>query len=195
MDPKSPEMNQKAPEVFRAKFEVADSSGAPKGSFVIEAHREWAPNGVDRFYNLVRNGFFNDVRFFRVVSGFMVQFGIHGNPKVSTAWKAASLQDDPVTQKNTRGMVTYAMTSQPNSRTTQIFINFKDNLFLDKQRFAPFAQVVEGMDVVDALYAEYGEGAPRGKGPDQGRMQSEGNTYLKKDFPKMDYITRATIVE
>jgi peptidyl-prolyl cis-trans isomerase A (cyclophilin A) len=144
---------------------------------------------------MTKAGFWNDVRFFRVVTGFMVQFGIHGDPKVAGAWKAASLKDDPVTQKNERGMVTYAMTSQPNSRTTQIFINFKDNLFLDKQRFAPFGKVVSGMEVVDALYAEYGEGAPRGKGPDQGRLQSEGNAYLAKDFPKMDYIKRAYIVE
>ena len=181
-------LNEQAPPTFKANFETT------KGPFVIEVHREWAPIGADRFYNLVRNGFFDDVRFFRVISGFMAQFGIHGTPAVQSAWRAASLKDDPVRQSNKRGTVTFA-TAGPNTRTTQFFINFGDNTGLDKQGFAPFGEVVSGMGVVDKINAEYGEGAPRGKGPDQGRLQSEGNAYLNKEFPKLDYIKSATIAK
>jgi len=181
-------LNEQAPPTFKANFETT------KGPFVIEVHREWAPIGADRFYNLVRNGFFDDVRFFRVISGFMAQFGIHGTPAVQSAWRAASLKDDPVRQSNKRGTVTFA-TAGPNTRTTQFFINFGDNTGLDKQGFAPFGEVVSGMGVVDKINAEYGEGAPRGKGPDQGRLQSEGNAYLTKEFPKLDYIKSATIAK
>jgi peptidyl-prolyl cis-trans isomerase A (cyclophilin A) len=181
-------LNEQAPATFKANFDTT------KGPFVIEVHREWAPIGADRFYNLVRNGFFDDVRFFRVISGFMAQFGIHGTPAVQSAWRAASLKDDPVRQSNKRGTVTFA-TAGPNTRTTQFFINFGDNTGLDKQGFAPFGEVVSGMGVVDKINAEYGEGAPRGKGPDQGRLQSEGNAYLNKEFPKLDYIKSATIAK
>ena len=181
-------LKEQAPPTFKANFETS------KGPFVIEVHREWAPIGADRFYNLVRNGFFDDVRFFRVISGFMAQFGIHGTPAVQSAWRAASLKDDPVRQSNKRGTVTFA-TAGPNTRTTQFFINFGDNTGLDKQGFAPFGEVVSGMGVVDKINAEYGEGAPRGKGPDQGRLQSEGNAYLNKEFPKLDYIKSATIAK
>jgi len=181
-------LNEQAPPTFKANFETT------KGPFVIEVHREWAPIGADRFFNLVRNGFFDDVRFFRVISGFMAQFGIHGTPAVQSAWRAASLKDDPVRQSNKRGTVTFA-TAGPNTRTTQFFINFGDNTGLDKQGFAPFGEVVSGMGVVDKINAEYGEGAPRGKGPDQGRLQSEGNAYLNKEFPKLDYIKSATIAK
>jgi peptidyl-prolyl cis-trans isomerase A (cyclophilin A) len=154
--------------------------------------RDWAPNGADRFYNLVKNGFYDNVRFFRVIPGFMVQFGINGDPQLSSKWREARLQDDPVKQSNKRGFVTYAMAG-PNTRTSQVFINFGDNSRLDRDGFAPFGRVVSGMDVVDKLYAEYGEGAPRGRGPDQGRLQQEGNAYLQRDFPNMDVVKKATI--
>jgi peptidyl-prolyl cis-trans isomerase A (cyclophilin A) len=180
-------LREQAPPVYKAKFDTT------KGVFVIEVTREWAPQGADRFYNLVRNGFYDDVRFFRVISGFMVQFGIHGDPKISAPWRAAQIKDDPVRQSNKRGYVTYAMAG-PNTRTSQVFINFGDNSgSLDNQGFSPFGRVVSGMEVVDKLHAEYGEGAPRGRGPDQSRMQMEGNAYLTKDFSKLDYVKKATI--
>jgi peptidyl-prolyl cis-trans isomerase A (cyclophilin A) len=185
-DPAS--LNEKAPAVYQAKFDTS------KGTFVIEVHRDWAPNGADRFYNLVKNGFYNDVRFFRVLEGFMAQFGINGNPSISAVWRDANIKDDPVKQSNGRGMITFA-TAGPNTRTTQVFINFGDNAGLDGQGFAPFGKVVSGMDVVDALYSGYGEGAPRGDGPDQGRVQSQGNAYLEKAYPKLDYVKTATIVQ
>jgi len=178
-----------APESFKVRFVTT------KGDFVIEVTRDWAPNGADRFYNLVKIGYFKDVAFFRNIAGFMVQFGIHGNPAVSAKWREANIQDDPVAESNTPGYVTYAQSGNPHSRSTQYFVNFGDNSNLDTMRFAPFGKVVEGMNVVKALYNGYGEGAPRGKGPDQGRIQKEGNAYLKKDFPKLDYIKTATIVE
>jgi len=180
-------LTEKAPATYKLKFDTS------KGSFVVEVHRDWAPNGADRFYNLVKNGFYNDARFFRVISGFMVQFGINGNPQISKVWRDANIKDDPVKASNKRGMITFA-TAGPDTRTTQVFVNFGDNAGLDDQGFAPFGQVISGMEVVDALYAEYGEGAPQGGGPDQGLVQSQGNAYLKKDFPKLDYIKTATIV-
>lgn len=183
-DPAS--LNEKAPAVYKAKFDTS------KGSFVIEVHRDWSPNGADRFYNLVKNGFYNDARFFRVIEGFMVQFGISGNPDLSAVWREARIPDDPVKQSNTRGMVSFA-TAGPGTRTTQVFINFGDNAGLDGQGFSPFGQVVSGMDVVDSLFSGYGEGAPRGRGPDQGRVQMQGNAYLITDFPKLDYVKKATI--
>jgi peptidyl-prolyl cis-trans isomerase A (cyclophilin A) len=179
-------LNEKAPATYKAKFDTS------KGVFIVEVRRDWAPNGADRFYNLVKKGFFDDTRFFRVVPNFMVQFGINGDPKVSAPWRGARIQDDKVTQSNKRGHITFA-TSGPNSRTTQVFVNFKDNNFLDSQGFAPFGQVVTGMNVVDALYSGYGEGAPSGKGPDQGRIQMEGNDYLTKSFPQLDYVKKASI--
>ena len=179
-------LREQAPPVYKAKFDTT------KGVFVIEVQRDWAPNGADRFYNLVKNGFYDNVRFFRVISGFMVQFGIHGDPKISAPWREAQLKDDPVKQSNKRGYITYAMAG-PNTRTSQVFINFGDNASLDSQGFSPFGRVVTGMEVVDKLNAEYGEGAPRGRGPDQSRMQMEGNAYLTKDFGRLDYVTKATI--
>jgi peptidyl-prolyl cis-trans isomerase A (cyclophilin A) len=179
-------LNEPAPATFKAKFDTS------KGAFVIEVHRDWAPNGADRFYNLVKNGFFDNARFFRVISGFMVQFGINGDPKISAHWHDANIPDDPVRQSNTRGMITFA-TAGPNTRTTQVFINFADNRALDRQGFAPFGQVVSGMSVVDSLFADYGEGAPSGHGPEQGRVQREGNAYLMRDFAQLDYIKKATI--
>jgi peptidyl-prolyl cis-trans isomerase A (cyclophilin A) len=180
--------NEKAPDVYKAKFETT------KGTFVVTVTRDWAPLGADRFYNLVKNGYYNDCRFFRVISGFMVQFGINGDPKVNSVWRMARIADDPVKKSNTTGYVTFA-TSGANSRTTQVFINYADrNSALDKQGFAPFGKVTDGMSVVESLYADYGEGAPSGKGPEQGRIQNEGNAYLEKSFPKLDYIKSAVIV-
>ncbi|WP_419935645.1 peptidylprolyl isomerase [Candidatus Palauibacter sp.] len=185
-DPASTELNMTAPETFRARFETS------KGTFVVEAHRSWSPNGVDRFYNLVRNGFFHDVRFFRVIEGFMAQFGINGDPEIQGAWRSANILDDPVVMGNTRGRVSFAMAG-PDTRSTQLFINFGDNSRLDEISFSAIGEVVEGMEVVDALYAGYGEGAPNGNGPGQGRIQEEGNAYLEADFPLLDHIERAVI--
>ena len=172
--------DEKAPATFKVKF---DSSAGP---FVVEVHRAWAPNAADHFYTLVKNGFYDEARFFRVVPNFMVQFGINADPAVQAKFKN-SIQDDPVKESNKRGYVTFAQTSAPNSRSTQIFVNFKDNGFLDSQRFAPFGQVTSGMDAVDKITAEYGEK------PNQGSIQAEGNKYLKASFPKMDYVKKATI--
>jgi peptidyl-prolyl cis-trans isomerase A (cyclophilin A) len=175
--------------VFKAKFATT------KGDFVIEVHRDWAPNGADRFYELVKSGFFQDIAFFRAIEGFMVQFGIHGDPAVSAKWRNANIPDDrPSGHSNSRGALTFA-TAGPGTRTTQLFINFGDNgASLDGQGFTPIGQVVEGMSVVDSVYKGYGEGAPSGMGPDQGRVQAEGSAYLKRDFPKLDYIKSAQLV-
>ncbi len=176
-----------APDVFRARFETS------KGDFVVEVTRAWSPEGADRFYNLVSHCYLDGVRFFRVIEGFMAQFGINGDPSVAALLRGANIQDDPVAESNTRGRMTFAKTGDPNSRSTQIFINFGDNTNLDALGFSPFGEIVEGMDVVDQLYAGYGEGAPRGAGPDQGRVQAEGNAYLNADFPSLDYVERASI--
>ncbi|HWB02261.1 MAG TPA: peptidylprolyl isomerase [Verrucomicrobiales bacterium] len=182
-------LTAKAPEKFKAKFETT------KGTFVIAVERMYSPNGVDRFYNLVKSGYFKDVVFFRVIAGFMAQFGIHGDPKVSAKWRDANIQDDPVKGSNVRGAICFAKSGAPNSRSTQFFISFGNNTRLDKDGFSAFGKVVEGMDVVDKLNSEYGEGAPQGRGPDQQRVQMEGNAYLKKEFPNLDSIKSATIVE
>lgn len=173
-------LNEKAPEQFLAKFETS------KGPFVVRVERAWAPLGADRFYNLVKNGFFDENRFFRIVPNFIVQFGISGDPKVAAVWEAARIADDPVMRSNTAGYLTFA-TAGPNTRTTQLFINFGQNSSLDSQGFAPFGRVTEGMDVVTKLFAGYGER------PDQGMIQRSGNAYLKSQFPNLDYIKKATI--
>lgn len=180
-------LKETAPAAYKVKFETSI------GNIVVEVHRDWAPNGADRFFNLVKNGYYDDVRFFRVISNFMVQFGINGDPALNTAWRNARIPPDPVKESNKRGYITYAMGGSPDTRTTQVFINFRNNSGLDAQGFAPFGQVVSGMDVVDKIHAGYGEGAPSGNGPNQGRLQAEGNAYLMKDFPKLDYIKKATI--
>jgi peptidyl-prolyl cis-trans isomerase A (cyclophilin A) len=180
-------LKEQAPPVYKVEFDTS------KGPFVVEVHRDWAPNGADRFYNLIKNGFYDNVRFFRVVEGFMAQFGVNGDPKVSAAWRDARIKDDPVRVSNKRTFVTFA-TAGPNTRTTQIFINYGDNSNLDGQGFSPFGQVVSGMKVVDSLYSGYGEGAPGGRGPNQARVQSEGNAYLTSAFPNLDYVKKATIV-
>jgi peptidyl-prolyl cis-trans isomerase A (cyclophilin A) len=182
-------VSQAADEPFRVKFETS------QGNFVIEVHPDWSPNGAARFKELVEAKYYDECRFFRVIDGFMAQFGMHGDPKVNAAWKEKTIKDDPVKESNTRGRVTFAMTGQPNSRTTQLFINYKDNSALDRQRFAPFGEVVEGLDVVDKLYKDYGEGAPRGNGPSQERIAADGNKYLADKFPRLDFIKTARIVE
>src|SRR5437762_11965515 len=165
-------LKEQAPATYKANLDTS------KGPVVIEVRREWAPNGADRFYNLVKNGFYDDARFFRVISGFMVQFGINADPKISAQWRVANIPDDPVKQSNKRGYITFA-TAGPNTRTTQVFINFADNSRLDSQGFAPFGQVVSGMDVVDKLYGGYGE-RPNASNA----YLMKGNTYITKDFPK-----------
>jgi cyclophilin family peptidyl-prolyl cis-trans isomerase len=172
-----------APDTFRARFETT------KGKFTIEVVRDWAPRGADRFYNLVKLGFYDDVALFRIVEGFVAQFGINGDPAVSRAWGDARIPDDPVVQSNTRGMVTYAKTNAPHSRTTQLFINYADNDNLDGYGFAPFGRVVEGMDVVDSFFAGYGENV------DQGAAERRGNDYFRNERPKLDFIERATLVD
>jgi peptidyl-prolyl cis-trans isomerase A (cyclophilin A) len=180
-------LKEKAPDTYKARFDTS------AGAFVIEVHRAWAPTGADRFYNLVKNGFYDDCRFFRVLPGFMVQFGINGNPTIQSAWNTATIPDDPVKESNKRGFVTFAKAPMPNSRSTQVFINFGNNARLDQDGFAPFGRVVSGMDVVDKIYGGYGEGAPNGNGPDQSLVRTQGNRYLTKDFPKLDYVRKATI--
>ena len=181
-------LNEQAPDKFAVRFETT------KGDFVVEVDREWAPIGVDRFYNLVQNGFYDGARFFRVVKGFVVQFGLNGDPEVTAAWREATIEDDPVKQGNRTGYLTYAKSTQPNSRTTQVFINLVDNSRLDRDGFATFGKVTEGMDIVRSLHAGYGEGPPRGRGPSQARITAEGNAYLEKDFPELDYIKGATVI-
>jgi len=173
---------EKAPDTYKVKFDTS------KGPVVIEVHRAWAPLGADHFYSLVKSGFYNDVRFFRVVPNFMVQFGLNGDPSIQSNWANANITDDPVTQSNKKGYVTFA-TRGKDTRTTQVFINFKDNGFLDSQGFAPFGEVTSGMDVVEKINSEYGEK------PNQGSIQSQGNTYLKAQFPKLDYVKKATIAQ
>jgi peptidyl-prolyl cis-trans isomerase A (cyclophilin A) len=174
-------LHAKAPDLFKAQFMTT------KGDFVVEVHRDWAPMGADRFYNLVKNGFFTNAAFFRVVPGFIVQFGLNANPAVNKAWEHANIKDDPVMGTNSRGMLVFA-TAGPNTRTTQLFINFGNNAGLDRQGFAPFGTVTEGMDVVDKIYAGYGER------PDQQRITEEGDAYISKNFPMIDKIKTARIV-
>src|SRR5262245_30162741 len=178
---KSPaSLTEQSPASYKAGFDTS------AGKFVITVHRDWAPKGADRFFNLVKNGFFDDTRFFRVVPNFMVQFGINGDPSIQRNWANANITDDPVKQSNKKGYVTFA-TRGKDTRTTQVFINFKDNGFLDAQGFAPFGEVTSGMDAVEKITDQYGEK------PNQGSIQNEGNTYLKGQFPKLDYVKKATI--
>lgn len=176
--------NEKAPDMYKANFETS------AGNFTIEVHRDWDPSGADRFYNLVKSGFYDDCRFYRVVPNFMVQWGINGDPTVAAAWMNARFKDEKVKQGNRRGYVSFAKPQAPNARTTQVFINFKDNSdALDSQGFSAFGQVVNGMNVVDKLYGGYGGNL------NQQMIQTQGNEYLKKSFPKMDYIKKATIAQ
>jgi len=174
-------LTAKAPDVFTVQFTTT------KGDFVVEVTRAWAPLGADRFYNLVKHGFFTDAAFFRVVPGFIVQFGLSADPAVNRVWHSANIKDDPVTQSNRPGTITFA-TAGPNTRTTQLFINFGNNGPLDRQGFSPFGRVTSGMDVVQGLYSGYGEQ------PDQGSITALGKAYLDKNFPKIDSIKSATII-
>jgi len=176
-----------APGTYQVKFVTT------KGDFTVTVTRAWAPQGADRFYNLVRHHFYDNASFFRVLPGFVAQFGLSAYPPVSVAWSKANINDDPVTQSNLRGYLTFA-TAGPNTRTTQIFINLADNKRLDGMGFAAFGQVTEGMNVVDSFYADYGEGAPQGGGPDQEQIEKQGKPYLDKGWPKLDSIKSATIV-
>lgn len=176
-----------APDIYEARFTTT------KGDFVVQVTRAWAPLGADRFYNLVANRFFDDASFFRVLYGFVVQFGLSADPQVSKVWRDATIKDDPVKQSNRPGYITFA-TAGPNTRTTQVFINLGNNGQLDSMGFAPFGQVTQGMEVVKQLYSGYGEGAPSGRGPDQGTVSSQGKAYLDKNFPKLDSVKTATII-
>jgi len=172
---------EKAPATYTVDFNTS------KGAFVVTVHKEWAPIGADRFYNLVKNGFYDDVRFFRAIAGFMVQFGMHGNPAVTAAWKNQTIKDDSRKQSNKRGYVTFASTQMPNSRTTQVFINLINNTQLDSLGFTPFGEVTSGMDVVGKINTQYGDNV------DQDLITRQGNAYLTKEFPKLDYIKTATL--
>jgi peptidyl-prolyl cis-trans isomerase A (cyclophilin A) len=183
-----PPADAASPDSFRVKFATS------KGNFTVDVTRAWAPKGADRFYRLVSDGYFKDIRFFRVLPGFMAQFGMSGNPALTAKMDTLRISDDPVTQSNKRGMVTFAMAG-PNTRSSQFFINYRDNALLDSQGFSPFGRVVDGMKVVDALYGGYGEGAPNGAGPSQDSIRTKGNEYLQRAFPKLDYIKSATIVK
>ena len=180
-------LKEKAPDEYKVQFSTT------RGDFVVTVTRAWAPLGADRFYNLIKHHFYDNASFFRVLPNFMAQFGISAYPAVNAVWENANIKDDPVTQSNTRGYVTFA-TGGPNTRTTQVFINFGDNKRLDHDGFAPFGRVTEGMNVVDMFYDQYGEGAPSGGGPDQNQIQKQGRPYLDKGWPKLDSIKTATII-
>jgi peptidyl-prolyl cis-trans isomerase A (cyclophilin A) len=176
------QLKAKAPKLFTVTFKTT------KGTFKIEAHRTWAPKGADRFYNLVKSGFFDGVSFFRVVPRFVVQFGISPYPSVSTAWQHATIPDDLPTVHNTGGAVTFAAAG-PNTRTTQVFINLGNNATLDQSGFAPFGAVVSGMDVVQKLYSGYADTPTQ----QQGEMETQGNAWLNKNYPKLDAIKTARV--
>jgi len=180
---------QKAPDVFKVRFTTT------KGDFVVEAHRDWSPTGVDRFYNLVTIGYFDQSRFFRAIDGFMVQFGINAHPEVNKVWSESRIADDPVVKGNRRGFVTFAKCGTPDCRSTQLFINLKDNVFLDGDGFASFGEVVSGMEVVDSLYKCYGDGPGRGggRGPRQDLVQELGNAYLDAGWPRLDGVVSAKV--
>lgn len=178
-----------AADVYYVKLETS------KGDVYLEVHPEWAPIGSAHFKELVEAKFYDDCRFFRVLDGFMAQVGMSGDPKVQDEWGEKTIKDEPVKKSNKRGYVTYAKSQLPNSRSTQIFINYDDNSPLDRQGFSPFAVVVEGMSVMDSLYKDYGEGAPNGNGPSQDGIRAKGNEYLNERFPKLDYIKTARVVE
>src|SRR3954470_5466875 len=188
LDPSYEIWSRRSPEILRVRFETS------QGDLVVEAHRQWAPQGVDRFFGLVASRFFDDSRFFRLVAGFIAQFGIPGDPRMSAAWKQRTIPDDPVRQSNTRGTVAFAMTG-PNTRSAQLFINLGDNSRLDAQGFAPIGRVTSGMEVVDRLYSGYGEEAGGGmRGGKQGKILAGGNAWLDANFPKLDRLVRARIV-
>ena len=179
--------NPQAPDTYRVKLDTT------AGPVVIEVKRELAPKGADRFYQLVKEGFYDDIRAFRVLDGFMAQMGMAGDPETNAKWSEKRIADDPVKASNTRGTVTFA-TSGPDSRTTQFFINFGNNARLDRDGFAPFGRVVEGMENVEKFYGGYGEGFPQGRGPSQGEIKANGNKYLDSRFPKLTKIKTARVI-
>jgi peptidyl-prolyl cis-trans isomerase A (cyclophilin A) len=180
-------LHEKAPDEYKVKFTTT------RGDFIVTVTRAWAPLGADRFYSLVKHHFYENASFFRALPGFVVQFGISAYPPVSAAWKTAVIKDDPVTQTNARGYLVFA-TAGANTRTTQVFINLVDNKRLDSMGFAPFGQVTDGMNVVEMMYDQYGEGAPQGSGPDQDQIEKQGKPYLDKGWPKLDSIKTTTII-
>ena len=188
LNPDPTELARQAPDSFKVRFETS------RGPFVVQVVRDWAPHGVDRFHYLVRHGFYDGVKFFRVVPGFVAQFGIHGDPEVSGAWRERSIPDDSVRQSNQLGFLTYAM-GGPNSRTTQLFINRRDNRRLDAMGFAPIGLIIEGQAAADSIYDGYGDGPPRGNGPEQAMIGREGNAYLDRAFPRLDSIVQARVVK
>ena len=188
-EPNDEALTAPSPEIYKINFQTNE------GNIIVEVHRDWSPNGADRLYHLVNYHFYDGIRFFRVVKGFMAQFGYHGDPKIGNVWRVKNFPDDSVVESNLRGYVSFAKSSMPNSRSTNLFINYKNNSFLDNSGFSPFGKVIEGMDVVDKLYGGYGDAPPTGSGPSQQKIQEEGNTYLTKNFPELDYIKKARIVE
>lgn len=189
LNPTASEVNRQAPDVFDVHLETS------KGDILIEVHRDWSPHGAVRFFNLVQNGYYNGDRFFRVIGGRWAQFGINGDPKVSSAWRAQTIPDDPRRESNVRGTIAFAFAA-PNGRTTQVFINLRDNSAThDPEPFVPFGKVIAGMDVADQLYSEYGEAAGSGiRSGKQGPLFEGGNRYLERHFPKLDYIKSASVV-
>ena len=188
-DPAHPAFKEKAPEQFRVRFETT------KGDILIALHRDWSPRGVDRFHQLVKHGYYNDACFFRVIEGAWAQFGIHGDPRIAQIWRNEAIPDEPVLESNLRGRLTFAHGHDPDDRTTQLFINLRDNPTLDGDAFSPLGEIVEGMEVADSLFAEYGSepgGGIRGGGQDP--MFEGGNDYFRKNYPKLDFIKRATIL-
>ena len=189
LDPEASQKHRRAPELFRVRLETS------KGPMLIEVHRDWAPRGADRFYTLVRAGYYDGCRFFRVSAGRWAQFGINGDPQVSNAWRARTIPDDPPRESNVRGTIAFAF-AVPNGRTTQVFINLRDNSTThDPEPFVPFGEVVDGMGVADALNAEYGESAGGGiRGGKQGPLFEMGNAYLEQNFPRLDFVRRAGVL-
>lgn len=185
--PEGEEMAARAPEAFRVTLSTTE------GEFTVRVRREWAPRGADRLYNLARHGFYDGARFFRVVDGFVAQFGLSGDPGLDSLWREHPIPDDPVRLSNERGTVAFASAGE-DTRTTQLFVNLRDNVRLDGMGFAPVGRVTDGMGVVDRLYAGYGEGTPRGAGPSQERIVREGEAYLEDEFPKLDYVEAAEVV-
>jgi cyclophilin family peptidyl-prolyl cis-trans isomerase len=190
LDPDAPEINARAPDLFDVNLDTS------QGLVRIEVHRDWSPHGADRFYNLARAGYYDESRVFRIRRGYWAQFGISGEPKISQAWRNKTIPDDPRRESNVRGTVAFAF-AVPNGRTTQVFVNLRDNQSThDGEPFVPFGKVVEGMQFADAWYADYGESAGGGiRGGKQGPLFEGGNAYLKKEFPRLDYIKRATVVK
>jgi peptidyl-prolyl cis-trans isomerase A (cyclophilin A) len=183
-----PPQDAKAPAEFKVRLDTT------KGDIVLKITRDWAPKGADRFHALVKAGYYDDCRFYRVLPKYIAQFGISGTPATAAKWKELPIDDDPVKQKNTRGRLTFAR-GGPNTRTTNLFINLKDSTSLDGDGFAPIGEVVEGMDIADQLFSGYGDGAPKGKGPSQKKIYEQGNAWLQKDYKDLDYIKTAKVLE